>query len=73
MSWTGASVNSVPGKLQLRPRQHIPSAKFLAQQSALTSRICSIVEQDVSRSYGEAMMTARQRAREIATFNRLRE
>jgi hypothetical protein len=26
-----------------------PSAKFLAQQSALTSRICSIVGQNVSR------------------------
>jgi hypothetical protein len=44
-----------------------PSAKFLAQQSALIRRICSIVEQDVSRSRGEATMTARHRAREITT------
>jgi len=37
------------------------------------SRICSIVEHDVSRSRGDATMTARHLAREIATFNRLRE
>jgi hypothetical protein len=49
------------------------SVKFFAQQSAFTSRICSIVEQDVSRSLGEAAMTARHRAREIATFSRSRE
>jgi hypothetical protein len=53
--------------------QQIPSAKFLAQHKLLTSRICSIVEQDVSRRRGEATITARHRAREIATFSRLRE
>jgi hypothetical protein len=50
-----------------------PSAKFSVQHSALTSRICSIVEHDVSRSLGEATMTERQCAREIATLSRLRE
>jgi hypothetical protein len=39
----------------------------------LTSRICSVVEQDVSRGCGEATLTATHRAREIATFSRLRE
>ena len=53
--------------------QHDASAKFLAQQSAFTSRSCSIVEHEVSSSRGEATMTARHRAREIATFSRLRE
>jgi hypothetical protein len=48
-----------------------PSEQFCALQSALTSRICSIVEQDVST--GDATMTARHRAREIATFRRFRE
>jgi hypothetical protein len=51
---------------------HDPSAKFLAQHS-LTSRIFSIVEQDVSRSLGEATMIARHRTRDIATFSRSRE
>jgi hypothetical protein len=32
-----------------------------------------MVEHDVSKSLGDATMTARQRAREIATFSRLRE
>jgi hypothetical protein len=53
--------------------QHDPSAKFLAQHSTLTSRIFSIVEQDVSRSLGEATMIARHRTRDIATFSRSRE
>src|SRR5690349_14129508 len=53
--------------------QQMPSAKFLAQQSASTICICSIVEHDVSRSLGEATTTARHRAREIATFSRLRQ
>jgi hypothetical protein len=44
--------------------QHDPSAKFLAQHSTLTSRIHSIVEQDVSRSLGEAPMIARHRVRD---------
>jgi hypothetical protein len=43
-----------------------------AQHSALTSRICSTVEQGAASNSGLAKMTARQRAREIATLSRLR-
>jgi hypothetical protein len=53
--------------------QQTPSANWLVQQSALTSRICSIVEHEVSKSRVDATITARHRAREIATFSRLRE
>src|SRR5216684_1852760 len=54
-------------------RQQQPSPKFFAQQRAFTSRICSIVEHEVSRSLGDAMIAAKHRAREIATFSRFRE
>ena len=54
-------------------RQSGPLSKFFAQHKLLTNRSCSIVEHDVSSSRGEATITARHRAREIATFSRLRE
>jgi hypothetical protein len=44
--------------------QQTPSAKFLAQQSTLTNRIYSIVEHDVSRSLGEATISAGHRAQQ---------
>jgi hypothetical protein len=55
----------------LKPFRYSP-AIALAQHKALTSRICSTLEHGVSRSRGLAKITARQRARETATFKRFR-
>src|SRR6266498_3331033 len=49
------------------------AASSTKRQRAFASRICGIVLQFTSSSRGLATRYARQRAREIATFSRLRE
>jgi hypothetical protein len=81
---TGAVVGSLSSKsviigcaqLETRHNQQEPSAWFLAQQSALTSRICSIVDQDVSNSLGgrhNDSKASRPRNRHVQPVGRVQE
>ena len=71
--------NSSTGRVAARMRPHpragtnAASANSTNRHSAFASRICSIVRQLTSSSRGLATRYARHRAREIATFSRLRE
>jgi len=50
--------------------QRRPFPTAAARHSVLTSRICSTVQHGISRRRGLATISARLRAREIATFRR---